>query len=475
MSILSERPRHGLRELAFRGLCVLVLWALLAGCGGPTTPTPAPSRPTPSPTPTLPPPPPLSAAGRRLAEANNRFGFDLLRQVTGLGTVTRPTSARPQGQATVSPLPAPAPGASPLPTPTRPRASLEEDVFLSPLSIALALQMTYNGAGGATAAEMAQVLHIQEMSLDQVNQAARELQDNLRAVPGVELAIANSLWLRQGWRLDPDFVARNRTYYDAGLEVLDFADPAAVDRINGWIAQATRDKVRKLLDEIQDEVLFLVNAIYFKGDWLEAFDPARTRPWDFRRADGTVKSVPMMFQEGIFPALFTEEFAAVALPYQGERIQMLVFVPAEDSGLDRFLARLTPGAWDEWMGRFQPQEISVGIPRFKVEFQRELNADLQALGMETAFDPHRADFLPMVPQDLRRGGTALYISLVKHGAVVEVNEEGTVAAAATIVGVAAESAPPSVVADRPFFVAIWDSHSQAILFMGAVVDPEPLP
>ena len=475
MSTYVERPRRGLWKLASQGLWALILWALLAGCSDPTMPAPGPSGPGPSPTPSLPPPPPLSAAGRRLAEANNRFGFDLLHRMAGLGPSLGPTGAAlPPGQATVSPLPSPARSVSPLPTPDPPSA-LEANILFSPLSVALALQMTYNGAGQGTAAEMAQVLHIQGMPLEQMNQAARELQDSLRAAPGVELSIANSLWLRQGWRLDPDFVARNRAHYGAALEVLDFTDPAAVDRINGWIAQATQDRIRKLLDEIRDEILFLVNAIYFKGNWLEAFDPARTQPWDFRRADGTVKSVAMMVQEGTFPALFTEEFAAVALAYQGERIQMLVFVPTEGSDLDTFLARLTPTSWEEWIGRLRPQEVFVGLPRFKVEFRRRLNADLQALGMESAFHPRQAHFLAMLPEDLRQEGNNLYISLVEHGAVLEVNEEGTVAAAATVVGVAAESASLSVVADRPFFLAIWDSYSQAILFMGAVVDPEPLP
>lgn len=459
------RTLHRWKSQAVHALWTLALTALLAGCLGATPPTSTVSGPTPTPTPTLPPPPPLSQAGQELAQAHNRFGFDLLHQVSGLREEIQATSAEPVAQATVSPLPAPA----------RPSAPAE-NIFFSPLSIALALEMTYNGAGGETAAEMARVLHLEGMTLDQVNQAAQELQDNLRAAAGVELAIANSLWLQQSWRFNPDFVARNRTYYDASVEEVDFRDPAAAERLNRWIAQATRDKIPQLVtpDDLQDVVLLLANAVYFKGAWLEAFDPERTRPWEFRLADGRIKEVPMMTQEEVFPALFTEDFAAVALPYQGERVEMLVFVPEERTALNDLLARLTPTTWEEWLAGFRPERVFVGLPRFKVEFERTLNEDLKALGMATAFDPVRANLLGMLPEDLR-STVQLYISLVKHGAVMEVNEEGTVAAAATVVGVAAESAPPSIIADRPFFVAIRDRHSGAVLFMGAVVDPEPLP
>lgn len=449
-------------------LILTTLALLLAGCITPAASTQHGSKLTPTVTPL--PLEPVSTTTGRLAEAANHFGFDLLQQLSGLHNPEPNTKATTKNPL-VSPLPSPqAVSISPLATPAA--AVPRENIFLSPLSLALALQMTYNGAGGETAAEMARVLHIAALDLGQANPAAKELQDNLRAAQGVELAIGNSLWLKQGWELNPEFAQRNRTYFDASLEVLDFSSPEALDRINGWAAEATRGKIDKVLDEIDDEILFLLNAVYFKGDWQSAFDPERTRPWTFHRADGTTKEIPMMLQSETFPFLVEDGFQAVALPYQGDRVRMLVFLPDEDKNLNAVLTQLTPENWQTWTAGFQSREIFMGLPRFQMKFSRELNRNLEALGMTTAFDPVQANFLGMLPES-PRPSVNLYLSLVKHDAVVEVNEEGTVAAAVSTVGVPT-SAPPEFIVDRPFFFAIWDSHTGAILFMGAAVDPEAL-
>ena len=439
---------------------LIVLTLLLTSCA--TSMTPTPSGSPPAPMVRAAPPIPLSTTAGQLADATNRFGFDLLQQLSGLRNSGSVDETTPPLSQAVSPLATPEPAAAP-----------NENIFLSPLSLSLALQMTYNGAAGETAAEMARLLHIADTDSALVNQAAQELQDNLRAAQGVELSIGNSLWLRQDWTLNPEFVEQNRTAYNATLEVLDFDSPEAVTRINQWAKEATRGKIDKVLEEIEDEVLFLLDAVYFKGDWLEAFDPARTQPFPFHRADGTTKEIPMMLQSESFPFLAGDGFQAVALPYQGERVRMLVFLPDGDRDLNNFLGQLTLENWQTWTTEFQEQEVFVGLPRFKVTFSRKLNEDLESLGMTTAFDPDQANLLRMLPEALR-SDISLYLSFVKHDAVVEVNEEGTVAAAVSTVGAAAASAPPSFIVDRPFFFAIWDSHTGAILFLGAVVDPEPL-
>jgi len=407
------------------------------------------------------PPVPISPAAGDLAEAANRFGFDLMQEMAGIRHSPSETETIPSSAQSVSPLATPEPSPAP-----------DTNLLFSPLSLSLVLGMTYNGADGETAAEMAQVLHIEEMEAGLVNQATKELQDNLRAAQGVELSIGNSLWLRQDWTLDSEYVEQNRTAYDATLEVLDFDSPEAVTRINQWAEEATQGKIDTVLDRIEDEVLFLLNAVYFKGNWLDAFNPARTQPFPFHRADGTTKEIPMMQQSGTFPFLAGDGFQAVALPYQGERVRMLVFLPDADRDLNSFLGQLTLENWQVWTAEFQEQEIFVGLPSFKVKFTRELNDDLESLGMATAFDD-RANLLRMLPTEIR-DGIRLYLSFVKHDAIVEVNEEGTIAAAVSTVGASPSSGPPSFIVDRPFFFAIWDSHTGAILFLGAVVDPEPL-
>lgn len=372
----------------------------------------------------------------RLVKANTDFGFDLFAEL-----------ARREG---------------------------DKDLFVSPLSVAMALAMTYNGASGQTRDAMAEVLGLEQLSLEEVNQANAALRQSLQGLgTGVELSIANSLWARQGVDFKEDFLERNRQHYGAEVASLDFNSPDAPGTINQWVDRNTRGKIKQIVDQIDpDTVMFLINAIYFNGKWSQSFDKAMTRDRPFHLPDGSEKQHPMMSRSGKYPYLKGEGFQAVSLPYGDGRTSMYVFLPDEASSLDEFLQGLDAESWANWMSRFKQTEGDVVIPRFKSEYEVSLNDALKALGLEVAFDPDRANF-----EGMRAIPPRLYIQQVKHKAVVDVNEEGTEAAGVTsvIVGITSAQQPQerfSFVADRPFFFAIRDNQTGSVLFMGTVVDPQ---
>jgi serpin B len=349
------------------------------------------------------------------------------------------------------------------------------NVFVSPSSISLALAMTYNGAEGKTREEMARVLEIEGLSLNEVNNAFAELQrPPANADPKVQLKIANSLWARQGFTLKPDFLERVRQHYEAKVTSLDFGSAAAPVTINSWVKQKTDNLIESIVDRINsDTVLFLVNAIYFKGQWKTEFEKAKTKPDQFHLATGQQKEVQMMSQSGTYAYLEDQGFQAVNLPYGTGRISMYLFLPARETTLNDFHKKLTSTDWESWMRSFKATPGDIMLPRFKVNYGVTLNDALKAMGMAEAFS-NLADFSGMakIMQTER-----LYISEVKHKAFAEVNEEGTKAAAVTSVGVAVTSIsiPPKpfvMKVDRPFFFAIRDNTTGALLFMGSVVNPQ---
>lgn len=345
------------------------------------------------------------------------------------------------------------------------------NLFISPASVSLALAMTYNGAAGDTAAAMAEVLRFGEMELEEINAAFADLRTILQNPdPKVELAIANSLWARQGKEFYEDFLQRNRDYYGAEVAELDFDLPDAAATINRWVERQTAGKITDLIEPPIDPltVLFLINAIYFKAAWSEPFDPDQTREIPFNLPDGSSKEHQVMFREGQFRCLEQDGFQAVSIPYgKTKRISIYVFLPASGQNLESFYEQLTPEAWDSWMDLFQETEAYIGLPRFKFEYEASLNDALKAMGMEIAFNNSAADFSKMKPVPPR-----MFIAEVKHKTFVEVNEKGTEAAAATSVEIREESAPAfCMIVDRPFFFSIVDNKTGSILFMGSVTDP----
>lgn len=347
-----------------------------------------------------------------------------------------------------------------------------QNLFISPTSLAIALGMTYNGAAGETQQAMAEALEFQNLSLEEVNQSNAALQAYFeRLDPAVRLTIANSLWANQQVAFKPDFLQRNLVFYQAAVQNLDFRDPQAPAQINAWVQQQTQGKIQQIVDQINPlDILFLINAVYFKGSWREAFDPSQTQERPFNLPDGSQKQHPMMARSGRFLYLENEQFQAVSLPYGKGQFTMEVFLPRQDITLAAFEKTLTADNWQTWISQFRPRRGALQLPRFRVEYDVSLQEALEALGMAVAFDPDRADFSRMTD------GNA-FISEVRHKTFVDVNEQGTEAAAVTSVRIQKRSAvidpePPfQMTVDRPFVFVIREQQTGAILFMGAITDP----
>jgi serpin B len=351
------------------------------------------------------------------------------------------------------------------------REKPSDNIFISPLSIAMALQMTYNGAAGKTADAMARTLKLTGTALPQANQAASELLQKLRSSdPKVEFLIANSLWARSGVRFNEDFLASNRKYFGAEIASLDFGSPQALSRINGWVDANTKGKIPRIIERIDAQtVMFLINAVYFKGRWQTEFDRRLTANTPFHIAASRQKQVAMMARSGSFQYLRGERFQAIGLPYGNGSVSLYVFLPDAGLSINDFLSRVNDQTWNQWMSAFRRAHGDVKIPRFKMEYGRDLKDSLKALGMGIAFDNGKADFSGM------RRERDLFIQQVTHKSLVEVNEEGTTAAAATsiAIGVTSVMVPSfTFVADRPFLMAIRDQTTGVILFLGAVYDPQ---
>jgi serpin B len=353
----------------------------------------------------------------------------------------------------------------------------EGNLFLSPASISTALAMTYAGARGQTAAEMAKTLHF---TLDQqhLHPAFAALLREWKAEGkkrGYELSVANALWGQKGFGWLPDFLTVTRTNYGAGLMEVDFVGNTELARrtINDWVEQQTRDKIKELFKPgvlTSDTRLVLTNAIYFKGDWAAQFKKQDTRDEEFLlTADKKVKA-PLMHRTGSYKYLDGGTFQALDLPYKGDDLSMLVLLPKKVDGLAELEKALSAARLGEWLGRLRKQEVVVTLPKFKMTKEFQLNRVLAAMGMPSAFDKSRADLTGM-----NGTGPKLFISVVVHKAFVDVNEQGTEAAAATGVGIALTSAPITTAvfrADHPFVFLIRDNHSGSVLFLGRVANPQ---
>lgn len=352
----------------------------------------------------------------------------------------------------------------------------EENVFISPTSIYTALAMTYNGAGGETLEAMAEVLGVKEVELKRFNENnLARLYLLQEADPEVTVNIANSLWLSDWIAFNPDFVERNARYYDASARVLDFSSRAAVDTINNWVVERTNGLIEEIVAYPidPDTVLFLINAVYFLGEWTEPFKPEATQKNVFHGHNGEIEDVSFMQRTGNYAYLEMEgEFQAIRLPYgKAERLAMYVFLPHEKSSLSEVVAGLDGDKWDLWRSQFASMRGNLILPRFSMDYEKTLNEVLKDMGMEIAFDEDRADFFDMVVRDR---GDRLYISGVKHKSFIRVDEKGTEAAAVTAVELGAANAPLDYFrmdVNRPFFFLIHDRDTNEILFTGTVVDP----
>jgi len=350
-----------------------------------------------------------------------------------------------------------------------------ENVFLSPLSAALALSMTMNGANGDTLSAMKSALRMEGIETEDINAAHRALVDVLEhSGDEVRIAIAGSLWTDEGLAFRPAFLETNETFYDAETAAVDLQSEVAVKRINDWVSERTEGKISRLLQEPleNDAILMLLNAIYFDANWASPFPEEQTKPHSFTTADGTVIQTPTMVRSDRL--LYLKEdgaqgFQAVQLPYRGHDLAMIVFVPNEGTDLADFVDGLTAERWRKWLATFRDASGTIGLPRFRIEYETSLKETLGALGMGIAFDRNEADFTGMIELPAN-----VFLEEVRQKTYVDVAEQGTIAAAVTGVeaGVASEPAEKfELYVDRPFFFAIHDRRTGSILFTGTVAKP----
>ncbi len=346
----------------------------------------------------------------------------------------------------------------------------DQNTFISPLSISMALGMTLNGAAGDTREAMENTLELQGLSQPEINESYQSLIELLRNLdPKVVFQIANSIWYREGLDFKQDFIELNKNYFDARVEGLNFNDPNSVNTINNWVDENTNGKIKKIVNQIDPlDIMFLINAIYFKGTWTYEFDEEQTKADEFQSPAGTV-DCQMMRQKNDYKYLQTENFQAVDLPYGDEKYRMTVFLPAQGIDLNTFISDLTSDTYLDWLQNFTVQNGTLELPKFELEYKVQMKDVLSALGMEIAFNPNEANFT-----DLYQGPQNAYISSVLHKTYVKVDEEGTEAAAATSVTIGVTSVGGGgfyMRVDRPFFFVIRENHSNSLIFMGKIIKP----
>ena len=398
----------------------LALVALLAGCSSITEPSQPGAALT-----TL--PRSLSPSEQSLISATNDFSFSLFRQISA--------------------------------------AQKDSNVFTSPLSASLALGMTMNGAANTTLSQMRSTLAFGSTTETDIDAGYKSLIALLRGLdPTVDVRIANGIWYRSGYSVKQAFLDAGRTYFDAQIAAIDFNSPSATTTVNDWVSTATAGKIPTIVERLSDLDMILVNAIYFKGSWRQRFDPAETSDQPFHGVAGD-QPMRLMHHKGSVSFTSNENYTAVDLPYGDSAYTMTVVLPGNNQSVDALAATLMQrSAWNTLLGQMGPASVDVCIPKLKVEWERNLNADLIALGMPDAFSDLAADFSRLAAQPSK-------ISYVKQKAYVDINEEGTEAAAVTAVGIYASSVMinPEFRADRPFIFVIREQLTGTIVFMGKIV------
>lgn len=349
------------------------------------------------------------------------------------------------------------------------KSEQDKNVFISPLSISMALGMTLNGANGETKQAMQNTLELVGLTDQQINDSYQSLIELLVGLdPKVKFKIANSIWYRNTMTFEQVFLDINKTFFNAEVSGLDFNNPQSKNIINSWVENNTNGKIKQIVDNIDPlTVMFLINAIYFKGTWTYEFDKNQTQDDFFNLPNGSEVPCKMMAQAGDFSYFVNDDFQAVDLPYGDELFSMTVILPQQGKDIDALVETLNAENWNTWFSNFSKLEGELYFPRFKLEYEINLNDVLKTLGMEVAFNPSQADFTRMY----KNGG--IYIDKVKHKSFVEVNEEGTEAAAATVVDMKLTSVGSGFTmrVDRPFVFAIRENHSGTILFIGKIVNP----
>jgi serpin B len=381
---------------------------------------------------------PLTALEQQLVSRNNSFGFRLLRTVN--------------------------------------QSESNKNVFLSPFSVAMALGMTLNGAAGSTEEEMKSTLGFGGMTQEEINTTYAGLMRLLRTLdPKVEFTIANSIWHRLGFPVEQQFIDINRLYFEAVVRGINFSAPDAAKTINAWVDKNSKGMIQGIVpDPIPDDVvMYLINAIYFKGIWTYQFDKSKTADAPFYLDNGRTITSKLMQLRGTLPYAESGSYQAIELPYGDSLFAMIVVLPKAGQSLESFVDNLTQESWNSLKAALRPASGTLFLPKFKLAYEKDLNKPLKDMGMVRAFDAGQADFR-RISEEVYRQGNRLYISKVKHKSFVQVDEEGTEAAAVTSVEAGITSAGPRefvMRVDRPFFFIITERHSGTLLFAGKVVEP----
>ncbi len=379
----------------------------------------------------------LTTRGAEKISADNAFAFDFFRQTLA----TAPDDKKP-------------------------------NAFVSPMSLTMALGMLYNGTSPEAAAEMAAALGVADFTPEQINEHYRTLYKALlEADPRTALAIANSIWARKGFDVKPPFYAANREYYAAEVQTRDFLDPATIAAINKWCADNTNNRITKILDKIPAEaVMYLINAVYFKGQWQYEFAKSDTRDDDFHMADGSTRKVKMMSQQTDLPFYGDQTLQCVDLPYGNGAFSMMVMMPAdENTPLDDLIAALDADTYNSAVDGLRERGIELKLPRWKQECDFWLNDAMRNQGINSIFYSGNLGGISDDPN--------IAVTMIRQKTFVEVTEEGTEAAAVTIIGIEYTSALPNpgpmqFHADRPFLYLIRERSTGAILFMGRMDNPQ---
>lgn len=344
-----------------------------------------------------------------------------------------------------------------------------KNIIISPLSISYALSMAVNGADGATRDAMLDALRVKGITPEEINAPYKDLTQALLSVDKrVIMSIANSVWTEKDFAVKKSFIDILTNYYDAESKSFDINDVNAPKKINEWISDKTNGLIKEMVDKLNDNtVMLIINAIYYKGKWKLQFDPDNTLAKPFYKTDGNTPDVQMMKQTEDFSVYDGDGFILAEFPYGQGNFVMDIILPDSKAGTGEILPLLTDGAFEGWVDQLGKREVNVSIPRFKYGYKKQLKEILTDMGMGIAFTDF-ADFTNIADTP------PLLINDVTHQAFIETNEEGTEAAAATIVDIGVTSMPPPPLefnADHSFLYIIRETETNAIIFMGRVADP----
>jgi serine protease inhibitor len=350
------------------------------------------------------------------------------------------------------------------------RAEPAKNAFISPLSVSMALGMALNGASDETQQSILKTIDFGDLTAAEVNQGYKDLTELLLSMDKkVTMGIANSVWYKNTFTVSTPFANTIDHYYDGTVQGLNFSDPNTKNVINRWVEKKTNDRIKNLIESIDPEhVMFLVNAIYFKGDWTHQFDKSKTSPRSFTREDGSTTSVSMMFSPAVSMKVANNEaFQLLDIPYGNKQFRLTILLPLGSHKVADIVPEIDTEKLNSLLTGADSLTVEFELPKFKLEWKKDLKKPLQDMGMSIAGFPH---FFEDLKSDLE-------ISEVRHQTFLEVNETGSEAAAATSVDIIVTSVNPNparITIDKPFVFLIREEHSGAFLFMGQITDPAAL-